>query len=141
MLKGIPKILSPELMKVMMEMGHGDTLVLADGNFPSGDLGKRVIRCDGHGIPELLEAILAFFPLDPYVTAPVSLMQVMKGDNVKTPIWDTYKQIIAKAEPNADIQEVERFTFYETSKTAYAIVQTGEGALYANVILQKGVVV
>lgn len=98
MLKGIPKILSPELLKVLCEMGHSDRLVIADGNFPSESMGKnaKVIRCDGHGVPELLEAILTVFPLDTYVETPVSLMQVMPGDNVKTPIWDEYKEIITK---------------------------------------------
>lgn len=85
MLKGIPKILSPELLKVLCEMGHSDRLVIADGNFPSESMGKnaKVIRCDGHGVPELLEAILTVFPLDTYVETPVSLMQVMPGDNVE----------------------------------------------------------
>ena len=98
MLKGIPKILSPELLKVLCEMGHSDRLVIADGNFPSESMGKnaKVIRCDGHGVPELLEAILTVFPLDTYVETPVSLMQVMPGDNVETPIWDEYKEIISK---------------------------------------------
>ena len=98
MLKGIPKILSPELLKVLCEMGHSDRLVIADGNFPSESMGKNVkdIRCDGHGVPELLEAILTVFPLDTYVETPVSLMQVMPGDNVETPIWDEYKEIISK---------------------------------------------
>ena len=98
MLKGIPKILSPELLKVLCEMGHSDRLVIADGNFPSESMGKnaKVIRCDGHGVPELLEAILTVFPLDTYVETPVSLMQVMPGDNVETPIWDEYKEIITK---------------------------------------------
>ena len=60
MLKGIPSILSPELLKVLCEMGHSDTIVIADGNFPSETIGKDaiVIRADGHGVPELLEAIL-----------------------------------------------------------------------------------
>lgn len=144
MLKGIPKILSPELLKVLCEMGHSDRLVIADGNFPSESMGKnaKVIRCDGHGVPELLEAILTVFPLDTYVEAPVSLMQVMPGDNVETPIWDEYKEIISKYDDRGEkaIGQTERFAFYEESKTAYAIIATGETALYANIMLQKGVV-
>ena len=98
MLKGIPPILSPELLKVLCEMGHSDRIVLADGNFPTESMGKNAItiRCDGHGIPEILEAILQVFPLDTYVEKPVNLMEVMPGDTVETPIWDTYKEIIAK---------------------------------------------
>ena len=144
MLKGIPKILSPKLLKVLCEMGHSDRIVLADGNFPAESMGKNaiVIRADGHGTCELLEAILQVFPLDTYVEKPVSLMEVMKGDTVETPIWKDYETIVAKADARgADaIGTIERFAFYEQAKTAYAIIATGESALYANVMLQKGVV-
>ena len=145
MLKGIPKILSPELLKVLCEMGHGDRLVLSDGNFPAESMGKNaiVIRCDGHGVPELLDAILQVFPLDTYVEKPVNLMQVMPGDTVETPIWDTYTGIVAKHDPRGSeaIGEIERFSFYDEAKKAYAVIATGETALYANIMLQKGVVV
>ena len=145
MLKGIPTILSPELLKVLCEMGHSDTIVIADGNFPSETIGKDaiVIRADGHGVPELLEAILKVFPLDTYVESPVSLMQVMPGDDAETPIWDVYKKIVSTADGRGEkvFAEVERFEFYEKAKKAYAVVATGETAIYANVILQKGVVV
>lgn len=145
MLKGIPKILSPELLKVLCEMGHSDRLVISDGNFPAESMGKNaiVIRCDGHGVPEILEAILKVFPLDTYVEKPLNLMQVMPGDKVETPIWDTYKEIVAKYDKRgADaVGNIERFAFYEEAKTAYAIIATSESALYANVMLQKGVVV
>lgn len=144
MLKGIPKILSPELLKVLCEMGHSDRLVIADGNFPSESMGKnaKVIRCDGHGVPELLEAILTVFPPDTYVETPVSLMQVMPGDNVETPIWDEYKEIVSRFDERGEkaIGQTERFAFYDEAKTAYAIIATGESALYANIMLQKGVV-
>ena len=98
MLKNIPKILSPELLKVLCEMGHSDRIVIGDGNFPAQSMGKNaiVIRCDGHGVPEILDAILQLFPLDIYVDKPVSLMEVMPGDTVETPIWDEYKKIVAK---------------------------------------------
>jgi len=145
MLKGIPAIISPELLKVLCEMGHGDRIVIADGNFPSESVGKNgiVIRADGHGVPELLEAILKVFPLDTYVEKPVSLMQVMPGDNAETPIWDVYKQLVADVDHRgADaFAEIERGEFYEVAKKAYAVIATGETAIYANVMLQKGVVV
>lgn len=144
MLKGIPKILSPELLKVLDEMGHSDRIVISDGNFPAESMGKDaiVIRCDGHGVPEILDAILQVFPLDTYVEEPVNLMEVMSGDNVETPIWNTYTQIIEKNDSRgADaIGHIERFSFYEEAKKAYAIIATGESALYANIMLQKGVV-
>ena len=144
MLKGISPIISPELLKVLCEMGHSDTIVIADGNFPAESMGKNaiVIRADGHGAAELLDAILTVFPLDSYVDAPVSLMQVMPGDTVETPIWDEYKKIVAKHDERGEkaFGEIERFAFYEEAKKCYAIIATGEGALYANLILQKGVI-
>ena len=145
MLKGIPKILSPDLLKVLCEMGHSDRIVIADGNFPAESIGKngKVIRCDGHGVPELLDAILQFFPLDTYVETPVSLMQVVPGDLTDSPkIWDEYNRIVAKYDARGKdcIGQIERFAFYEEAKKAYAIVATGEEAIYANVMLQKGVV-
>ena len=141
MLKNIPKILSPELVKILMEMGHGDEIVIADGNFPSETIGQRVVRCDGHGVPELLDAIMKLFPLDTYTDKPVMRMEVVKGDPVVPTIWDEYKEIINKYEPeNCKIEMIERFAFYERAKTAYAVVATGEEAIYANIILKKGVV-
>ncbi len=141
MLKNIPKILSPELVKTLMEMGHGDEIVIADGNFPAETIGKRVIRCDGHGVTELLDAIMQLFPLDTYTEKPVMLMEVVPGDPVVPTIWDDYKAVINKYEPeNCKIEMIERFAFYERAKTAYAIVATGEEAIYANIILKKGVV-
>ncbi|WP_027092934.1 L-fucose mutarotase [Cohnella thermotolerans] len=141
MLYGISPLISPDLLKVLMEMGHGDEIVLGDGNFPAASHAARLVRCDGHNIPDLLDAILKLFPLDSYVERPAALMQVVPGDTVETPIWETYRSIIRKhtgiEEP---FEEVERFAFYERAKRAYAIVATGESALYANVILKKGVV-
>ncbi len=143
MLKGIPPILSPELLKVLCEMGHSDRLVIADGNFPAESMGKnaKVIRCDGHGTSELLDAILQLFPLDTYVEKPVSLMEVMKGDTVETPIWNEYYDIISRHDPRGAecAGQIERFAFYEEAKKAYAIIATSEKALYANIMLQKGV--
>lgn len=142
MLKGIPSIISPELLKILMEMGHGDEIVISDGNFPAASYAKRLVRCDGHNVPELLDAILKLFPLDTYSASPVTLMAVVPGDNVATPIWEVFKDIIKKHEAKANkVENIERFAFYEKAKTAYAIVATGEKALYANIILKKGVVV
>ena len=140
MLKGIPSIISPELLKILMEMGHGDEIVIGDGNFPAASIAQRLVRADGHGVPELLDAILQLFPLDSYVEEPVSLMGVVPGDTTPTPvIWSTYMEIISKYE-TAKIEYLERFAFYERAKAAYAVVATGESAIYANVILKKGVI-
>ena len=144
MLKGIPKILSPEMLMVLSEMGHGDRLVIGDGNFPAESIGKNsiVIRCDGHGVPELLDAILTVFPLDTYVEKPVTLMEVVPGDTVETPIWDEYKKIIAAHDARGAecVENIERFKFYDEAEKCYAVIASGESALYANIILQKGVV-
>ncbi|RRJ66902.1 L-fucose mutarotase [Paenibacillus oralis] len=144
MLKGISGLITPDLIKILMEMGHSDEIVIADGNFPAASHALRLVRCDGHGIPELLEAILPLFPLDVYVDRPVSLMAVTPGDAVETPIWVKYREIVSRYHPVDDsdpFEEVERFAFYDRAKQAYAIVSTGEKALYANVILKKGVVI
>ena len=141
MLKGIPSILSPELLKILMEMGHGDELVIGDGNFPAASMAQRLIRLDGHGVPEILDAIMRLYPLDQYVENPVALMAVVPGDDVKPTIWEKYKEIISKYDPdNCGIEMMERFAFYERAKKAYAIVATGETAIYANIIIKKGVV-
>ncbi len=144
MLRGISSILSPDLLKVLCEMGHSDRLVIADGNFPAKSLGKNavVIRMDGHGVPEILEAVLQVFPLDSYVEKPVQLMAVMSGDTVDTPIWDTYREIVRKYDSRGCevIGSLERFDFYEEAQRAYAIVCSSEKALYANIMLQKGVI-
>jgi L-fucose mutarotase len=141
MLIGISKRISPELLKVLMEMGHGDEIVLADANFPAASTAQRIVRCDGHPIPELLEAILNLFPLDQYVERPAALMDLVPGDKIETPIWKRYQSIVAKhTDAEEPIEYMERFAFYERSKKAYAIVATGEGAQYANVILKKGVI-
>jgi L-fucose mutarotase len=142
MLKGIPVILSPDLLKVLMEMGHGDEIVIADGNFPAASMAQRLVRLDGHAIPKILESILVVFPLDTYVETPVGLMAVTAGDTVRPLIWEEYRKILmASEEPFREFEYVERFAFYERAQKAYAIVATGESALYANIILKKGVVV
>ena len=140
MLKGIPSILSPELLKILMEMGHGDEIVIGDGNFPGASMGKRLVRLDGHGVPEVLDAILSLMPLDQYVEKPVALMAVVPGDDFVPVIWDDFKKIIAKHEGDVKIDEMERFAFYDRAKEAYCVINTGEVSKYANVILKKGVV-
>ncbi len=140
MLKGIPRIISPELLKVLMEMGHGDDIVIGDGNFPAASVARRLIRCDGHNVPDLLDAVLQLFPLDTFVERPVALMAVVPGDNYQPVIWETYRAIILKHEKFSEFEYVERFAFYERTKAAYAVVATGELARYANIILKKGLV-
>ena len=147
MLKNIPSILSPELLKVLSEMGHSARICIGDGNFPGASMAKAegaiFLRADGHGIPELLDAILQVFPLDAYVEKPAMLMEKMERDkDLEIPVWDEYKKVIAKHDSRgADaVGAYERFEFYEEAKKCYCILQSGETAIYANIILQKGVI-
>lgn len=140
MLKKIPNIIQPELLKILMEMGHGDEIVIGDGNFPAASCAKRLVRCDGHNVPEVLKAILELFPLDTY-SEPVTLMSVVPGDNYKPEIWLQYEKIITESgEPFKEFDFVDRFEFYDRAKDAYAIISTSEPSLYANLILKKGVI-
>jgi L-fucose mutarotase len=140
MLKGIPDVLSPELMMILMAMGHGDELVLADGNFPAASHARRLVRADGHGARTLLEAILKFLPLDAFVEAPAAVMKPV--DSVtEPPIWQDFRDLLNASEGHAvRIELVERFAFYDRAKQAFAIIASGETAIYANLILKKGVV-
>ncbi len=141
MLKGISPLLSPILLKTLCEMGHGDEIVIADGGFPSESVGKggTVIRADGIGACELLDAILTVFPLDQYEDEKFILMDVVPGDNVNPVIWKEYERILEKYEKGVKLSLLERNEYYERAKKAYAIVATGETAQYANIILKKGV--
>lgn len=140
MLYNIPPVLSPKLMKTLMEMGHGDEIVLSDGNFPARSVNDRLIRCDGLGVPELLEAIAPFFPLDYAVEYPVVMMETPPG--LPTPsIWEVYRKILSeRCKDTFKIQFMARQAFYERARQAFAVVATGEKARFANILLKKGVV-
>jgi len=138
MLKNIPSIISPELMKALMQMGHGDEIVLADSNYPAASAGPTVIRVDGHGISRLLEAILKFFPLDTYTDTNVIFMDT--GSDYVPEIWSKYEKILQKSGEDFKIGKIERFRFYQRASKSYCIVATGERSLYANIILKKGVI-
>lgn len=138
MLKGIPAILTPELLNVMMEMGHGDELVLADGNYPLNAHPEKVIRLDGHGVCEILRAVLPFFPLDTMRPDPVLLTQSPAGQP-RPPIWAVYEKTV-KAFADVPLTPIVNTDFYARTRRAAALVTTSETALYANIILVKGIV-
>jgi L-fucose mutarotase len=140
MLKGIPSIISPDLIKILLEMGHGDEIVLADGNFPAASIAQRLARSDGNQVPQMLEAVLGLFPLDPFVEHPAALMAVVPGDSTVPSIWEKYREIIQHYEKFSEFEYVERFAFYERARRAYAVVATSESSAYANIILKKGLV-
>ena len=141
MLKGIPSIISPELLKILMEMGHGDEIIIADGNFPGASLANKLVRLDGHTGPEVLEAVLKLLPLDTYADNFV-LMQKMECDkNMEIPVWKDYERIAAAGDKGfSKLTYIDRFEFYERAKKSYAIIATSETAQYANILLKKGLV-
>ncbi len=145
MLKGIPDIISPDLLKILHTMGHGDTLVIGDANFPATAIAEEKghvnIRCDGHRATELLDAILQLFPLDDFVEKPVTIMDKMEmHKDLECPVWDEFSDIVAKYDKRGRdaVQYIDRFKFYEAAKDAYAVVSTTEHAFYACIIIQKG---
>ena len=142
MLKGISPILSPELLKILAEMGHGDELVIGDCNFPAQSMNARCVRADGLTVTELLDAILELFPLDTFVEAPVTLVDVVPGTfEGEPPIWKTYHEIVEKHAPGTKFEKLERFDFYDRARKAYATLATTERAMYACVIIKKGTLI
>lgn len=142
MLKNIPKLISPQLLKILCEMGHGDEIVIADGNFPSENYGKRVIRADGISGTAMLDGVLSLLPLDTYAEQNFILMELTESDKgkVNPTIWKEYETIANKHDTNVRTGRLERFDFYERAKNAYAVIATGEEAIYANIIIKKGVI-
>ncbi len=141
MLKKINPVISPELIKILMEMGHTDEIVICDGNMPACTVGKRIVRLDGHGVPEILKAVLEYLPLDPKTEKPVALCD---WDGPRPDIWETYREIILGSE------EAEKFKagfnmlpdpeFMDKVRNAYCLVTTSEKALAANIVLKKGLI-
>ncbi len=140
MLKGIPHILSPELLHALQAMGHGDEITIVDGNYPGESAGPRLIRADGHSGTNLLEAILTLMPLDDFVPDPAVVMQVVGDATARPPVVEEYDRIVSRYEPGVKLTALERFAFYKRANAGYAIVQTGEQRLYGNIILKKGVI-
>lgn len=141
MLKLVSPVISPELMSIMMSMGHGDELVLADANFPADANAQRLVRADGIGLDILLPAILKFFPIDTFVADQAVVMQPVDVNTPEPAIWPQFRRDLQAAEGRkVELTKVERFAFYERARNAYAIVATGSRAFYSNIILKKGVV-
>lgn len=140
MLKGISPRLSPELLAALHRMGHGDDLVLADAHFPGHSLGPPVVRADGLGVADLLEAILPLFELDSYVEAPLVMMAAVPGDSLDPAVEAAYRAVVDRHAPKAPpVTRVERRAFYDLARGAFVIVMTGETRKYGNLLLKKGV--
>lgn len=139
MLKGINPIVSPDLLKILAEMGHGDELILADAHFPGHTFCKKVIRADGIRIADLLEGIIPLFELDSYAD-PLIMMAAVEGDTLDPQVEADYMAAIRKHVPEAPAPvRIDRFAFYDRAEKAFACVMTGELAKYGNIILKKGV--
>lgn len=140
MLKNIPPLLGPELLSTLRAMGHGDEIAIVDGNFPAEFLGPMAIRLDGTSATEALEAVLTVMPLDDFVDEAAIGMAVVGDATARPPIYEEFSAIIARHEPNQAFSTLERFAFYDRARKAAAVVQTGEGRLYGNIILKKGII-
>ncbi|MFM8218164.1 MAG: RbsD/FucU family protein [Planctomycetaceae bacterium] len=140
MLKQISPLISPQLLQVLMEMGHGDELVLADGNFPAASHARRLVRADGLPMRPLLQGVLRLLPIDTFVAEVALVMQPVDAQAPEPVIWKDFRQQLHAAEGRTiDLTLLERHAFYERARQAYAVVATGESAHYANLILKKGV--
>lgn len=143
MLRGIPNCLSPELLKVIAEMGHGDVLVIGDAFYSSASSARHniLVRADGVRATEILDAVLHFFPLDRSVEKPVLIMDKQECDqDIPTPIWEEYREVVRRYDDRGDgcVGMIDRFDFYKAAEKAYAVVATGETALYGCMMIQKG---
>lgn len=136
MLKGLDPLLGPELLHVLRAMGHGDEIALVDGNYPAEEHARRLIRADGHGVIALINAVLSVMPLDDMVKASVFLPRPPKPQAIHRPM----REAVLRHEPGAKFSVLGPDKFYPRVKAAHAVVATGEPALYANIILRKGVI-
>jgi L-fucose mutarotase len=139
MLKGISPCISPDLLKVLAEMGHGDEIVLADAHFPGHSLGERVLRADGLSVTTLLDGILPLFELDTYAE-PLVMMDAVAGDELDPAVEAQYLEVVRRHDPGAKPPaRIDRFAFYERARSAFVVVMTGEIRKYGNLLLKKGV--
>ena len=139
MLKGIHPAISPELLKTLAEMGHGDEIILADAHFPGHTFGVRVLRADGLSVTTLLEGILPLLELDSYAD-PLVMMQAVPGDELDLSVEEKYMAVVKRHAPQAKLPvRIDRMGFYDRAKSAFAVVMTGEIAKYGNLLLKKGV--
>jgi L-fucose mutarotase len=141
MLKRIPPLISPELLLVLAQMGHGDELVIADANFPATSMAHRLVRADGVGAVALLEAVLTLLPIDTFVNEPAHVMRRVDQPEAPAPIWTDFQKALDSSEGrHVSMGQLPRHDFYARAQTAFAIVATGETALYGNIIIAKGVI-
>ena len=140
MLKNIPPLLGPDLLGVLRAMGHGDEIAIVDANYPADSAGPALVRLDGISATDILEAVLTLMPLDDFVDEAAICMQVVGNAGKREPVMDAFDSIVQRHEPKMSLGSRERFAFYDRVAKGYAIVQTGEGRLYGNILLKKGII-
>lgn len=141
MLKGINPLLSPDLLRLLRAMGHGDEIAIVDANFPADSVGPPVVRLTGIPATDALDAILSVMPLDDFVPEAAWRMEMVGQPNGEQPIFDAFRELLRKhGGERRRLAQFERFAFYERAKSCVAIISTGELRLYGNIILKKGVI-
>jgi L-fucose mutarotase len=140
MLKNVDPILSPDLLRILRAMGHGDEIAIVDANYPSSSAGPQIVRLDGVDTTRVLDAVLSVMPLDEFVPEAAFHMQVVGDPTRIEPITEEFAKILKRYEPKMKLGSIERFAFYDRVKGAFAIVATGEKRLYGNIILKKGII-
>lgn len=139
MLKNISPLISPQLLKTLAEMGHGDEIIFSDAHFPAHSMGPKVIRADGLRVSDLLAAIIPLFELDSYAP-PLVMVAAVEGDTLDASVEQRYLQALSSPDRrDLSVTRIDRFAFYERAQKAFAIVITGETAKYGNILLKKGV--
>ena len=138
MLKTISPLISPDLLKVLAEMGHGDEIIFSDAHFPAHSMGPQVIRADGLQVDALLQAIIPLFELDSYAP-PLVMMAPVEGDSLDPSVEARYRDALSLPAGGPGITRIDRYAFYERAQKAFAVVITGERAKYGNILLKKGV--
>ena len=140
MLKGLDPLLSPELLRVLRAMGHGDEIAVVDGNYPAEEHAKRLVRLDGHGAPRILDAILSVLPVDDLVPEAIWRPAAYNDPQRMELVFEDFTAVVLKHEPNHKIVPLVGDAFYSKVKNAFAIVASGEPRLYGNIVIRKGVI-
>jgi len=140
MLKGIDPLLSPELLEIMAEMGHGDELAVVDANFPAAAMARRLVRVSASA-SQVLRAVLTLLPLDDFVEEPLTIMKVDgRPEEIPEPVREFQAAAEAAEGSKIKMTRIDRFAFYDRARNAFAIVATGELRLWGCVLARKGVI-
>lgn len=140
MLKGIPHLLSPELLAALQAMGHGDRIAIVDGNYPGASAGPPLVRLDGHSATDVLAAVLTLMPLDAGIPKAACCPDARTPDDQLQPVLQEFARIVADHGDGVVLQPTAHVDFYALANSSHVMVQTGERRLYGNIVLRKGVI-